>query len=115
MEKETYIYYLDASDEEIELKDLILTEEIKNNRDIKTITNNILKLSFVKQLQAVHCILCEEYSAETNDYVKFITKLLGQKCFHDHRSIIMELIDDNNEKIKKFENKYIINIVNSEK
>ena len=118
-EKETYNYHLESTDEEIQLKDSILTEEIKKNRDVETATNNILKLSFVKQLQIVHGTLDKEYSINNTDdeYVTFIGKLLGQKCFNDHRSIILKLVnnDESTEKLKEFEEKYNINIVDTEK
>lgn len=117
---ETYKYFYSSPKSEIDLvNSLIKDVNLENKEEFFNITDDILKLSFDKQMQVIHCILDTMYPLSKDcDTIKAknVESFLAQKVFKEHRKILYTIVDDYNDKsvmeskILDIENKFNIKI-----
>jgi hypothetical protein len=107
METPTFIFYTSSSEDEIKITKEILNGEIITKQNKKEITERVLKLDFIAQLQIVNCIHALHYNM-TNEN-SGILDFLAQDCFNIHRDILYDIMDED-ANLEKISEKYNMKI-----
>lgn len=122
-EKESKIWDCNVNKNRTDLKNSILSNVEKNEKNVEKVTNDILKLDTEDILDVIIGILEDDFelNPKPNDemYI-FLEKLLSQKCFNEYRVLLSSVFDEeendkNHKIISEFEEKYNIKIIDSEK